>query len=74
MDHRIEFIHRENIRLHHLKKEERALQALLMYRPPKRVSFADALLWATAKSTNTTTIYSLDRRFPDNGPTIRETS
>ena len=40
------------------------LQALLMCRTSGRISIADALIWAAARSAGATTVYSLDERFP----------
>jgi len=39
-------------------------EALMMCRPSRRVSFADALIWAVARSRGGRSIYSFDRRFP----------
>jgi len=44
-----------------------ALQALLMCRRSGRVSFADALIWAEARSAGSETVYSFDQRFPSDG-------
>ncbi len=42
-----------------------ALQGLELCRQSGRVSFADALIWASARAANrNTVVYSLDRRFP----------
>ncbi len=46
------------------------LRALLLCRPSGRVSFADALVWAAARSQAGTAVYSLDQRFPDDGITV----
>lgn len=43
------------------------VDALLMCRPSGRVSFADAMVWASARSAGSETVYSLDKRFPDVG-------
>jgi len=47
-----------------------ALQALLLCRPSGRVSFADALVWATARAT-TSPVYTFDQRFPGDGIEVR---
>jgi predicted nucleic acid-binding protein len=47
------------------------IQALELCRPSGRVSFADALLWAAARSAGATTIYTFDDRFPTDGLTLR---
>ena len=48
------------------------LQALLFCRPSGRVSFADAMVWAAARSAESNTVYSLDERFPDDGIEVRQ--
>ncbi len=48
-----------------------ALQALLMCRRSGRVSFADALIWAEARSAGSETVYSFDQRFPSDGLELR---
>ena len=49
-----------------------AVQALLLCRPSKRVSFADALVWAVARSAGGSTVYSFDERFPGEGLELRQ--
>ena len=39
----------------------------MLCRPSGRVSFADALVWAAARSQTDASVYSLDERFPDEG-------
>lgn len=46
------------------------LEALLLCRPSGQVSFADALVWAAARSQANAAVYSLDERFPDEGITV----
>src|SRR5688500_9521034 len=48
VDALVELLERENISMHTLNSE-RVIEALRHCRPSKRVSFADALLWATAR-------------------------
>ena len=48
-----------------------ALQALLMCRQSGRVSFADALIWAEARSTGAEIVYAFDQSFPSDGLEIR---
>lgn len=49
-----------------------AVQALRLCRPSGRVSFADAMLWATAlASGSNATVFTLDRRFPSDGIDVR---
>ena len=47
--------------------QDLALQALLMCRPSGRVSFADALIWAEARSAGSEAVYTFDHRFPSDG-------
>ena len=48
------------------------IQALLLCRPSRRVSFADALVWAVARSAGDgSTVYSFDERFPGEGVELR---
>lgn len=47
------------------------IQGLLMCRPSARVSFADALIWAAARSAGVEVIYSFDERFPADGIEVR---
>ena len=70
MDHLILFVQKSNIQPFALEKDL-LLQALLLYRPSGRVSFADALIWAAAQSTEAKVVYSLDDRFPRNGVEVR---
>lgn len=72
VDSLIDLISKENIVLHGLSKEV-TIQALLLCRPSKRVSFADALLWAVAMSCGKEAcIYTFDKRFPGDGLQLRE--
>ena len=70
VDHLIAFLQKENISLFGLDKGL-VLQALLMCRPSGRVSFADALIWAAARSASSGVVYSLDERFPDDQLDVR---
>lgn len=47
------------------------LDALLLCRPSARVAFADALVWATARTTEHRTVYTFDKRFPSNGLVLK---
>lgn len=74
VDTLVEFIGKENVTLHGLGKEV-VVQALLLCRPSKRVSFADALLWAVAVSNREREggcIYSFDKRFPATGLELKD--
>jgi predicted nucleic-acid-binding protein len=48
-----------------------AIEGLLMCRPSNRVSFADALIWAAARSRPTGPLVTFDRRFPRDGLDVR---
>ena len=70
VDHLIAFLQKENITPFGLDKGL-ALQALLLCRPSGRVSFADAMVWAAARSAGAKVVYSLDERFPKDGLDVR---
>lgn len=61
---------RPNIDTHVLDKTL-AIEALLLCRPSRRVSFADALTWAVARSVDQGTIATPDARFPSEGIELR---
>jgi predicted nucleic acid-binding protein len=64
VDSLMALIQKKNIILYALEKQL-ALEALLLCRPPGKVSFADAFIWAAARSEDAEIIYSLDERFPE---------
>ena len=68
--HLVDFLLKQNISTIVLDKGL-VLQALLLCRPSGRVSFADAMLWAAARSSETKVVYSLDDRFPQDGLGVR---
>lgn len=70
IDHLIALLQKRNIRTFGFDKNL-ALQALILCRPSHRVSFADAMLWASARSANGA-IYTFDRNFPENGVELRQ--
>ncbi len=70
VDELILLIRRPNMRLHGLDLAL-TIQALQFCRPSGRVSFADALLWASARSAGAPIIYTFDERFPADGLAIR---
>ncbi|MEJ2262280.1 MAG: PIN domain-containing protein [Anaerolineales bacterium] len=70
VDHLILLLQKENIHPFFLAKDI-VLQALLLCRPSGRVSYADALVWAAAQSTDEKIIYSFDERFPTDGVEVR---
>ena len=67
----ITLLQRSNISVHQLDTAI-VIQALMMCRPSGRVAFADAMLWAAARSSGTgATVYTLDKRFPSFGIGVR---
>ncbi len=70
VDHLIALLQKRNISPFALDKGL-VLQALLLCRPSGRVSFADAMLWAAARSSGEGVVYSLDQRFPEDGLEVR---
>ena len=72
VDQLIEFVRKTNIQTYGIDKSL-VLQGLLMCRPSARVSFADALIWASARSAGADIVYSLDQHFPGGGLEVRQT-
>ena len=70
VDHLIDLIQKRNLVTLALDKGA-VIQALLLCRPSARVSFADAMVWAAAKSTGAEAVYSFDERFPEHGIEVR---
>ena len=70
VDHLMAFLQKENISTFALDKGL-VLHGLLLCRPSARVSFADAMVWAAARSGGARVIYSLDQRFPADGLEVR---
>ena len=70
VDHLIAFLQKENISPFALDKGL-VLQAMLLCKPSGRVSFADAMVWAAARSSVSKVVYSLDERFPEDGLEVR---
>jgi predicted nucleic acid-binding protein len=71
VDALMEFVQKANIRMAHLPKPI-VLDALRLCQNSKRHSFADALLWAEAFSSEYQRIYTFDARFPSGGIEIRQ--
>jgi predicted nucleic acid-binding protein len=69
VDRLVWLLRRENIRTLQTDKDLICL-GLLLCRPSGRVSYADAMLWAAARSDGSD-IYTFDRRFPSDGITVR---
>ena len=70
VDHLMALLQRRNMEPFRLDKGA-VLQALLLCRPSGRVSFADALIWAAARSSQDKIVYTQDERFPSDGIEIR---
>ena len=70
VDSLVDLLQRENVAPFRLDKGA-VIQALLLCRPSGRVSFADALVWAAARSGRGEVVYSFDDRFPEDGVTVR---
>lgn len=71
VDHLMALVQKENVALFALNKGT-VLQALLLCRPSGRVSIADAMVWAAARSAGESTVYSFDRQFPTAGLQVRQ--
>lgn len=69
VDGLVAFLQKRNVTAFGLDKGT-VIQALLLTRPSKRVSFADAMVWAAARSTEGV-VYSFDDRFPAEGIQVR---
>jgi predicted nucleic acid-binding protein len=70
VDHLVALLRKRNVAPFRLDKGA-VLQALVLCRPSGRVSFADAMVWAAARSAAVTSIYSFDERFPSSGVQVR---
>jgi predicted nucleic acid-binding protein len=66
VDHLVELLQKENIRPFRLDKSV-VVEALLLCRPSARVSFADAMIWAAARTSRADRVYTFDGRFPKHG-------
>ena len=66
----IELVQRDNVSTYAMD-EEFVVEGLMMCRPSGRVSIADALLWAAARSGGARVIYTFDQRFPNEGIELR---
>jgi len=70
VDHLVAFLQKENISPFAMDKGL-VLHALLLCKPSARVSFADAMVWAAARSSESKMVYSVDERFPEDGIEVR---
>ncbi len=66
IEHLMSFFQKANIAPFALDKPL-VLHALLLCKPSARISFADAIVWAAARSMEHPKIYSFDSRFPREG-------
>jgi predicted nucleic-acid-binding protein len=64
----IELLQRQNICVYGMETNV-AVEALELCRPSNRVSYADALLWAEARTAGAT-VRTFDARFPKQGVTV----
>ena len=71
VDSLIDLVERDNISTYALDKSL-VLRGLEMCRPSGRVSIADAMIWAAARTEGASAIYPFDRRFPSDGIEIRQ--
>jgi predicted nucleic acid-binding protein len=69
VDSLVDLLQKRNLGVLHLDKGA-VLHALLMCRPSNRVSFADAMVWAAARSSRAEAVYSFDDRFPREGVVV----
>lgn len=70
VDHLIDLVQKRNLVTVGLDKGA-VIQALLLCRPSGRVSFADAMVWAAARSSGAEAVFSFDERFPEHGIEVR---
>ena len=70
VDWLVSLLRRDNISVYAIDKSI-AIEGLLMCRPSGRVSFADAMVWAAARSAGAEVVYTFDRRFPSDGVEVR---
>lgn len=75
VDGLIDLLRKQNIAVHGMDKDV-VVRALLFCRGSGRVSFADAIVWAAARSAtgvmkSPITVYTFDQRFPSEGLDVR---
>jgi predicted nucleic acid-binding protein len=70
IDNLIDLLSKDNLKVFRLRKDS-VIEALDLCRPSNRVSVADALIWAAARNEQDSIVYTLDRRFPAQGVTIK---
>jgi predicted nucleic acid-binding protein len=69
VDALVDFVQRDNLQVYHVDTDI-AVEALERCRPSNRVSFADTMLWAEARSSGGV-VYTFDERFPGEGIQVR---
>ena len=70
IDGLIGFVQRDNVLVYAIDKAF-VLQGLIMCRPSGRVSVADAMIWAAARTAGASAIYTFDERFPSDSVELR---
>ena len=70
VDHLLSLLQKANLGTFAVPKDV-VLQALWLCRSSARVSFADAMLWAAARSSRQRVVYSFDDRFPTSELEVR---
>lgn len=70
VDSLVALLNRANVEVHEVDTGL-AVQALRLCRPSGRVNFADALLWAVARTAAPSRVWSFDERFPSTGIEVR---
>ena len=71
VDALLALVQRANLVPHGLSRST-LVEALLLCRPSRRVSYADALLWAEARESTPPVVYSFDLDFPETGIELRD--
>ena len=66
MDHLAALVQKRNIETIGISKALTP-EALMLSRPSGRVSFADAVIWATARQQRISRVMTVDRQFPADG-------
>jgi predicted nucleic acid-binding protein len=71
VDALVALVQRANVVPHGLSRAT-LVEALLLCRPSRRVSYADALLWAEVRDSTPPVVYSFDLNFPESGIDLRD--
>ncbi|MBI4333487.1 MAG: PIN domain-containing protein [Chloroflexi bacterium] len=72
MERIIKLVEKENVSVFGINDTGLVIQALLLCRPSGRISVADAMVWASARSAGARVIYSFDKRFLSDGLEVRQ--